>query len=286
MSATPRLLSTPVGWRSAVTDVIEHELPFLSRPTGPGAPPGSHPRRWAASRTAEPPLSPDQDGGRGRRAARRAARGRGRWVPRPPPAEGPPHPVASGPCGPGCRQPRERGACPVVECQLHSGPFRRHQHHPVVFHVLARDVSQGLHPERARTRHIRDARHNGTDSRHAPTLADSSEPRPPTTPPKGEANVAWYGTSCGRAAPSCRTKASSLPYGAACGSASPSPARAGPGDLRPRGTPHRNTAPSPCLPRPHGGWAPTGASLAPMPGPTAEWSHLDTQPFPNDCATP
>ncbi|MFE2714054.1 histidine kinase [Streptomyces mirabilis] len=46
--------------------------------------------------------------------------------------------MASGLCGPGCRQPRERGACPVGECQLHSGPFRRHQHHPVAFHVLAR----------------------------------------------------------------------------------------------------------------------------------------------------
>lgn len=41
-------------------------------------------------------------------------RGGGRSVPRPPPAACPPHPVASGPCGPGCRQPRKRGACPVV----------------------------------------------------------------------------------------------------------------------------------------------------------------------------
>lgn len=40
--------------------------------------------------------------------------GRGRSVPRPPPAACPPHPVASGLCGPGCRQPRKRGACPVV----------------------------------------------------------------------------------------------------------------------------------------------------------------------------
>lgn len=40
------------------------------------APPRSHPRRWAASLTAEPPpLSPDQDGSRARRAARRAAWG-------------------------------------------------------------------------------------------------------------------------------------------------------------------------------------------------------------------
>lgn len=61
--------------------------------------------------------------------------------------------------------------------------------------------------------------------------------------------------------------------------------RGGPGALRPRGAPHRNTA-SPCLPAPAEDWAHAEASSTPFPGPTAEWFYLDTQPFSNDYATP
>jgi hypothetical protein len=67
MSATPHLLSTPVDWRSAVIDVIKHELPPLSRPITPGAPPevglatGRHP---SPPGRRHPPPGPDRTGGR------------------------------------------------------------------------------------------------------------------------------------------------------------------------------------------------------------------------------
>ncbi|WP_217565715.1 hypothetical protein [Streptomyces sp. GbtcB7] len=59
----------------------------------------------------------------------------------------------------------------------------------------------------------------------------------------------------------------------------------GPGrrEHRPRtATPPRR----PASPAPAEDWAHAEASSTPMPGPTAEWSYLDTRPFSNDYATP
>ncbi|MFF4727060.1 hypothetical protein ACFY3M_17235 [Streptomyces mirabilis] len=41
----------------------------------------------------------------------------------------------------------------------------------------------------------------------------------------------------------------------------------------------------PVSPAPAEGWAHAEASSTPMPGPSPEWSYLETQPFSNDYAT-
>ncbi|SFE85688.1 hypothetical protein SAMN02787118_102897 [Streptomyces mirabilis] len=252
-------------------------------PPAPGRSPGSHPRRWAASLTAEPPpLGPDQEGGRARRAARRAARGRGRRVPRPPPAACPPHPVASGLCGPACRQPRERGACPVVECRLHSGPFRRRQHHPVVFHPGRGAVR--CHARRVRQQVVED-RLEGS----APSPSGMS--RTPYCSNGGvqarcrSTQTVSRSTGSGVAASSSRRAIAGSPSIIfVCRGARRR--RTWPGSGRPRSpSPARNPAPQHCLVAvpPLG---PRQASSTPVPGSTAEWSYLDTRPFSNDCTTP